>query len=114
MLKVGLNLLTSRMLCVQMYFDFSYELCLNQCFVCFQCLKVVCQDMFFSRSKSSPTSMSVIGQPTANSRPALEQALAPLAKKADDRTNVIGELVDMKVDGPIRTEFSPQVRIVCN
>lgn len=67
--------------------------------------------MFFSRSKSSPTSLSVIGQPSANSRPALEQALAPLAKKTDDRANVIGELVDMKVEGPVRAEFSPQV---CN
>lgn len=75
----------------------------------FQCLKVVCQDMFFSRSKTSPTSLSVIGHSSTNSRPALEQALAPLAKKTDDKSNVIGELVDMKVEGPVRTEFSPQV-----
>jgi len=51
----------------------------------------------------------VIGQQPTNSRAALEQALAPLAKKSDERTNVVGELVDMKVEAPGRPEFSPQV-----
>ena len=75
----------------------------------FQCLKVVCQDMFFSRSRTTATSQSLIGSPAANSRPALEQALAPLAKKPDDRTNVVDELVDMNVAEPTRTDFTPQV-----
>ena len=74
-----------------------------------QCLKVVCQDMFFSRSRNTATSQSLIGSPVANSRPALEQALAPLAKKPEDKTNVIGELVDMNVADPTRKDFSPQV-----
>lgn len=72
--------------------------------------------MFFSRSKSTPTAQAMIGLPSAaNSRPALEQALAPLAKKSEDRTNVIGELIDMKVEAPTQSEFTPQVcaKIVC-
>jgi hypothetical protein len=74
-----------------------------------QCLKVVCQDMFFSRSQGTATAQSLMGQPATTSRPALEQALAPLAKKTDEKENVIGELVEMKIDGPTREEFSPQV-----
>jgi len=74
----------------------------------YKCLKVVCQDMFFSRSKQSPVSQSVIGPQWTNNRAALEQALAPLAKKTDDKINVIGELVDMKVDGPSRNDFSKE------
>ena len=65
--------------------------------------------MFFSRSRNTATSQSLIGSPVANSRPALEQALAPLAKKPEDKTNVIGELVDMNVADPTRKDFSPQV-----
>ena len=65
--------------------------------------------MFFSRSRSTATTQSLIGSPVANSRPALEQALAPLAKKPEDRTNVVEELVDMNVAEPTRTDFTPQV-----
>lgn len=67
--------------------------------------------MFFSRSQSTATSHYLVGRPAINSRPALEQALAPLAKKTDEKTNVIGELVDMKVQGPVRVEFSPEVTV---
>ncbi|KAH3750553.1 hypothetical protein DPMN_185080 [Dreissena polymorpha] len=80
--------------------------------VFYKCLKVVCQDMFFSRTKSTPTTRhvteQVTGQQSTNGRPALEQALAPLTKKMEDRTNTVGELVDMKVETPGRAEFSPQ------
>ena len=65
--------------------------------------------MFFSRSRSTATTQSLIGSPAANGRPALEQALAPLAKKPDDRTNVVDELVDMNIAEPTRTDFTPQV-----
>lgn len=74
-----------------------------------QCLKVVCQDMFFSRSQSTATVQSLIGQPATNSRRALEQALAPLARIPDEKTNLVGELVAMKVDEPFKSEFSSQV-----
>ena len=73
-----------------------------------QCLKVVCQDMFFSRTKQSSVAQSVMGS-SVNSRQILEQALAPLAKKSDDKVNVVGELVEMKVDQPVANEYSPQV-----
>ena len=71
--------------------------------------------MFFSRSRNTATTQSLIGSPSANSRPALEQALAPLAKKPEDKTNVVDELVDMNVAEPTRTDFSSQVsESVCN
>ena len=67
--------------------------------------------MFFSRSQGTATAQSLMGYPATTSRPALEQALAPLAKKTDEKENVIGELVDIKVAGPIREEFSQQVKL---
>ena len=67
--------------------------------------------MFFSRSQNSPSAQSLIGSDSTNVRPALEQALAG-SRKPDEKVNVIGELVDMKVDSPTRVDFSSQVYIV--
>ena len=75
----------------------------------FQALRVVCQDMFFSRTHNTPSSQAMIGSESTNSRTALEQALGS-AKKQDDKMAVVGELVDIKVDGPTRLDFSEQVR----
>ena len=64
--------------------------------------------MFFSRTHNTPSSQAMIGSESTNSRTALEQALGS-AKKQDDKMAVVGELVDMKVDGPTRLDFSEQV-----
>lgn len=67
----------------------------------------MCQDMFFSRTQNTSRAQSLIG--SSSPRPALEMALAG-TKNPDDRMNVIGEMIDMKVDSPARTNFSTQVR----
>lgn len=74
------------------------------CFI-FQALRVVCQDMFFSRSHNSSASQSLIGSQSISNRATLEQALG-IAKSQDEKMNVIGEIVDMKVDGPTRLDFT--------
>ena len=76
------------------------------CSFYFQAMKEVCQDMFFSRSRSSPAAQSMLG--TASPRPVLENALTG-AVAPDDKVNAIGELVDMKVDAPTQVDFSDQV-----
>ncbi|XP_064598475.1 uncharacterized protein LOC135464837 [Liolophura sinensis] len=74
----------------------------------YKALKVVCQDMFFSRTHNKPSTASLIGTGSTNNRAALEEALRGV-KSPDVKQNVIGELVDLKVDGPTRTDFSTQV-----
>jgi hypothetical protein len=74
----------------------------------FQALRVVCQDMFFSRTNNSAPAQSVMGAPSVGSRTALEAALGQ-TRSADEKMNVVGDLVDMKVDGPTQLDFSEQV-----
>lgn len=66
----------------------------------FQALRVVCQDMFFSRAHNNPTPQT---------RLALEQTLGTI-KKQEEKMSVVGDIVDMKVDGPTRIDFSEQVK----
>lgn len=55
--------------------------------------------MFFSRAHNNPSPQT---------RLALEQALGTV-KKQEDKMAVVGDLVDMRVDGPTRIDFSEQV-----
>lgn len=70
-------------------------------------LRVVCQDMFFSRARNTPTTQNLIGSSSTNSRVALEQALGSV-KNQDEKILMIDEIVDMKIDGPTRLDFSDQ------
>ena len=65
--------------------------------------------MFFSRSRNASTTKSLLSLPSANGRAALESAFN-VARTQDERVNVVGELVDSKVSGPMQLEFSEQVR----
>jgi hypothetical protein len=56
--------------------------------------------MFFSRAHNNPSPQT---------RLALEQALGTV-KKQEDKMAVVGDLVDTRVDGPTRIDFSEQVR----
>jgi len=49
-----------------------------------------------------------MGTPSVGSRTALEAALGQ-TRSADEKMNVVGDLVDMKVDGPTQLDFSEQV-----
>lgn len=64
----------------------------------YKALRVVCQDMFFSRAHNNPTPQT---------RLALEQTLGTI-KKQEEKMSVVGDIVDMKVDGPTRIDFSEQ------
>ncbi|GFO26753.1 cytadherence high molecular weight protein 2 [Plakobranchus ocellatus] len=69
----------------------------------YKALRVVCQDMFFSRSRNTPASHGLIGSSPADdktkedTRPVLERALTGV-RSMDDRTNVVSELLDVKVN----------------
>lgn len=56
--------------------------------------------MFFSRAHNNPTPQT---------RLALEQTLGTI-KKQEEKMSVVGDIVDMKVDGPTRIDFSEQVK----
>ena len=65
--------------------------------------------MFFSRSRNTPASHGLIsaptGEPKTDTRPVLERALTGV-RSMDDRTNVISELLDVKINIP---DFTSQV-----
>ncbi|RUS80256.1 hypothetical protein EGW08_011985, partial [Elysia chlorotica] len=79
----------------------------------YRALRVVCQDMFFSRSRNTPASQGLMmsaapgqgqGLASQDSRPALERALTGV-RSMDDRTNVVSELLDVKTN---LAEFTSQ------
>jgi len=74
----------------------------------YKAMKIVCQDMFFSRSKSTPTSVGLLGvPPSAGGRQALQSAFM-VANTQDDRGAVTGELLDVKVKDPTQAEYTEQ------
>ncbi len=68
--------------------------------------------MFFSRSRSGPTSQGLMGvsKSEVGGRAALESAFR-ISKTPTDKGNVTGELVDIKVDIPTEKEFSDLVSV---
>ena len=73
-----------------------------------QGLRVVCQDMFFSRSQNSVATPTLLGTTPSNSRVALETALGSV-KSSDEKVNLVNALIDAKVDTPTKLEFTDQV-----
>ena len=67
----------------------------------------MCQDMFFSRSRSTAVSRGLLGH--AHGRAALESAFN-VSKKADDKHHIVEELLDTKVNEPLNLQYSEQVR----
>ena len=63
--------------------------------------------MFFARSRATPTAQSLVGG-TAGSSP-LEAAFKRTATM-DERVNVVGELVNIKVSRAVENHFSVTVR----
>ena len=73
-----------------------------------QALKIICQDMFFSRSRTTPTSQRILGVPVNSSNRAALETAFKIARTQDEKTNVTGELLEMKVTLPTEAEFSEQ------
>ena len=59
--------------------------------------------MFFSRSRNSDTSRGLMAD-SKDGRAALESAFR-IPRTGDDKANMVGELVDMKVNGPTQVSF---------
>ena len=72
-------------------------------------MKVICQDMFFARSRSSPLSVALIGSTPSSGKTALEHAFK-YSKTDMDKTGVVGELVNVKVKVPVEQDFNEEVR----
>ncbi|XP_070551209.1 uncharacterized protein [Ptychodera flava] len=70
----------------------------------FKLMNIVCQDMFFSRSRTTPAASHLTGLPLTSSKTALETAFRH-TKSSDDKANVVGELVNVKVQVPSQGEF---------
>ena len=77
-------------------------------FYLLQCLKMVCQDMFFSRSRATPTSRSLAGGEEMTGRAALEAAFK-VTKSTGDKESVVGELLDLKINDSIDAQYSDKV-----
>ena len=71
-----------------------------------QALRMVCQDMFFSRSHDTPTAAGIMGSDATNARAALESAFR-VSRTQTERLSIVGELLDVKVNQ--RTEKVSQI-----
>lgn len=60
---------------------------------------MVCQDMFFSRSRDTATAAGILGSNATNARAALESAFR-VSRTEMERISVVGELLDVKVNQP--------------
>lgn len=75
----------------------------------YKAMRVCCQDMFFSRSRSTPTTALLTDIPSQNRMlgTPLEQAFKVM-KKPSHKLNVVKELVDVKVNDPISQDFTSE------
>lgn len=75
-------------------------------FLISQAFRICCQDLFFARSRNTPTAQGLVGN--VSSANPLEAAFKP-ARSMTERVNVVGELVNIKVSSPVDADFSIQV-----
>lgn len=83
-----------------------YALLIRLTILFVQAFRICCQDMFFARSRNTPTAQGLVGN-TSSASP-LETAFKP-ARTMTERVNVVGELVNIKLSSPIDADFSVQV-----
>ena len=78
--------------------------------ISFQALKIICQDMFFARSRASTTTKSLINREGASSqgRTILESAFK-YTDNSSDKANVVGELLNLRARAPVEAHFEEPV-----
>ena len=78
-------------------------------------MRICCQDMFFSRSRSTQTAGLLTGISTQNAMlgTPLEHAFR-LMQKPSHRLNAVKELLDVKVTHPVEQDFTSEVSIQCS
>ena len=81
----------------------------------FQAMRVCCQDMFFSRSRSTPAGHQLLNIPSSNGSlgTPLEHVFR-LMKKPTSKLHAVNELLDTKVKDPVQQDFSSEVLFVDN
>lgn len=75
-------------------------------------MRVCCQDMFFSRSRSTPSGHQLLNIPSDNQQRMLGTPLEhafKLMKKPAQRLNAVKELLDVKVKDSVEHDFSNEV-----
>lgn len=70
-------------------------------------MRICCQDMFFARARSTNAARSLT-EDSSNAKTPLEKAFQHVSTMAQ-RTNVVSELVDIKVTSVTDVDYSPQV-----
>lgn len=76
-------------------------------------MRVCCQDMFFSRSRSTQASHQLLNIPsTQQQNRTLGTPLESMfknAKKPSHKLNAVKELLDVKIKDPVEQDFSNEV-----
>ena len=70
-------------------------------------MRICCQDMFFARARSTSAARS-LPDASSNGKTPLENAFQHVATMAE-RTNVVSELVDIKVTSVTDVDYSAEV-----
>ena len=71
-------------------------------------MKIICQDMFFSRSKVSLGAKALVGGSMPKGKRPLE-ALYKQGKGGNEKANVVMELIDTRVKHSEKEDFSQEV-----
>ena len=71
-------------------------------------MRIVCQDMFFARSRSTGGVARGLGANVPAGVNPLDAAFKN-TNTMGEKVNVVGDLVNIKVSGPVDTDFSLQV-----
>ena len=73
-------------------------------------MRICCQDMFFARSRNTPLAQELVGGMITPGQTPLETAFR-YSHSMTDKENVVSELVNLKVTGPVDVDFTNKVRV---
>jgi hypothetical protein len=73
-------------------------------------MQICCQDLFFSRARSTDAAHTLVNGGTTNGKSPLEKAFQAVTTMTQ-RTNVVSELVNIKVTSINDVDYSPKVSL---
>ena len=76
-------------------------------------MRICCQDLFFSRARSTDAAHSLVNDTTENGKSPLEKAFQHVSTMTQ-RTNVVNELVNIKVTSINDVDYSSKVIHILN
>jgi predicted AAA+ superfamily ATPase len=71
-------------------------------------MRICCQDLFFARARSTDAAHTLVNGATTNGKSPLEKAFQHVTSMPQ-RTNVVSELVNIKVTSINDVDYSPKV-----